>query len=213
MTLAACSSCWNHSSSLSSEVVNATRVRLCPTNVPLHLSFLAIRNNLVRSFPPSNNPIFINAKYYSAPLIFFIIFASLLLINHQITHLRFIIILSVCKMLYVSHLVLYVYSYMSNVVNLYVRFSCMCIYCLYLHRRLKCLNHSAIHLTLVCIYIFILCYTCICHMLSTCMFAYHVCVLYVFVLYLSCMYLSWRHGRTAPWPSCLSRLKNLIKKK
>ena len=105
------------------------------------------------------------------------------------------------------------YSYMSNGVNLYVRFSCMCIYCLYLHRRLKCLNHSAIHLTLVCIYIFILCYTCICHMLSTCMFAYHVCVLYVFVLYLSCMYLSWRHGRTAPWPSCLSRLKNLIKKK
>ena len=50
-------------------------------------------------------------------------------------------------------------------------------------------------------------------MLSTCMFAYHVCVLYVFVLYLSCMYLSWRHGRTAPWPSCLSRLKNLIKNK
>ena len=64
----------------------------------------------------------------------------------------------------------------------------------------------------VCIYIFILCYTCICHMLSTCMFAYHVCVLYVFLLYLSCMYLSWRHGRTAPWPSCLSRLKNLISK-
>ena len=26
------------------------------------------------------------------------------------------------------------------------------------------------------------------------------------------MYLSWRHGRTAPWPSCLSRLKNLITK-
>ena len=122
----------------------------------------------MRSFPPSNNPIFINTKYYSAPLIFFIIFASLLLINHQITHLRFIIILSVCKM--------------SNVVNLYVRFSCMCIYCLYLHRRLKCLNHSAIHLTLVCIYIFILCYTCICHMLSTCMFAYHV-----YCMYLSCI--------------------------
>ena len=34
----------------------------------------------------------------------------------------------------------------------------------------------------VCIYVVILCYTCICHMLSTCMFAYHVCVLYVFVL-------------------------------
>ena len=67
----------------------------------------------------------------------------------------------------------------------------------------------------VCIYIFILCYTCRCHMimLSTCMFAYHVCVLYVFLLYLSCMYLSWRHGRTASWPSCLSRLKNLKKKK
>ena len=96
---------------------------------------------------------------------------------------------------------------MSNVVNLYVRFSCMCIYCLYLRRRQKCLNHSAIHLTCLYIYIFILCYTCICHMLSTCMFAYHVCVLYVFLLYLS-----WRHGRTAPWPSCLSRLKNLIKK-
>ena len=49
-----------------------------------------------RMLSPSNNPIFINTKYYSAPLIFFIIFASLLLINHQITHLRFIIILSVC---------------------------------------------------------------------------------------------------------------------
>ena len=32
-------------------------------------------------------------------------------------------------------------------------------------------------------------------------------------MYVYCMYLSWRHGRTAPWPSCLSRLKNLIKKK
>ena len=106
---------------------------------------------------------------------------------------------------------LYVYSYMSNVVNLYVRFSCMCIYCLYLHRRQNVLI-TQLFILPVCIYIFILCYTCICHMLSTCMFAYHVCVLYVFVLYLSCMYLSWRHGRTAPWPSCLSRLKNLIKK-
>ena len=27
------------------------------------------------------------------------------------------------------------------------------------------------------------------------------------------MYLSWRHGRTASWPSCLSRLKNHKKKK
>ena len=93
-------------------------------------------------------------------------------------------------MLYVSHLVLYVYSYMSNVVNLYVRFSCMCIYCLYLHRRLKCLNHSAIHLTLVCIYIFILCYTRISYVVNlyvclSCMCIVCICpvfVLYVFVL-------------------------------
>ena len=146
----------------------------------------------MRSFPPppSNNPIFINAKYYSAPLIFFIIFASLLLINHQITHLRFIIILSVCKMLYVSHLVLYVYSYMSNVVNLYVRFSCMCIYCLYLRRRLKCLNHSAIHLTCLYIYLhpvlymymsyFVNLYVCLSCMCIVCICP--VFVLYVFVL-------------------------------
>ena len=140
--------------------------------------------------PPSNNPIFINTKYYSAPLIFFIIFASLLLINHQITHLRFIIILSVCKMLYVSHLVLYVYSYMSNVVNLYVRFSCMCIYCLYLHRRLKCLNHSAIHLTLVCIYIssscvihvYVICCQLVCLLIMCIVCICPVFVLYVFVL-------------------------------
>ena len=108
---------------------------------------------------------------------------------------------------------LYVYSYMSKVVNLYVRFSCMCIYivCICAGGRNVLITH--LFILPVCIYIFILCYTCICHMLSTCMFAYHVCVLYVFVLYLSCMYLSWRHGRTAPWPSCLSRLKNLKKQK
>ena len=144
----------------------------------------------MRSFPPSNNPIFINAKYYSAPLIFFIIFASLLLINHQITHLRFIIILSVCKMLYVSHLVLYVYSYMSNVVNLYVRFSCMCIYCLYLRRRLKCLNHSAIHLTCLYIYLHPVLYMYMSYVVNlyvclSCMCIVCICpvfVLYVFVL-------------------------------
>ena len=145
----------------------------------------------MRSFPPpSNNPIFINAKYYSAPLIFFIIFASLLLINHQITHLRFIIILSVCKMLYVSHLVLYVYSYMSNVVNLYVRFSCMCIYCLYLPRRLKCLNHSAIHLTCLYIYLHPVLYMYMSYVVNlyvclSCMCIVCICpvfVLYVFVL-------------------------------
>ena len=106
-------------------------------------------------------------------------------------------------MLYVSHLVLYVYSYMSNVVNLYVRFSCKCIYCLYLCRRQKCLNHSAIHL--ICLY-----------MSSSCVIHVYV-ISYVVNLYvcLTCicpLYLSWRHGRTAPWPSCLSRLKNRIKK-
>ena len=136
----------------------------------------------MRSFPPSNNPIFINAKYYSAPLIFFIIFASLLLINHQITHLRFIIILSVCKMLYVSHLVLYVYSYMSNVVNLYVRFSCMCIYCLYLRRRLKCLNHSAIHLT--CLYIYL---HPVIHVYVICCQLVCLLIMYVYCMYLSCI--------------------------
>ena len=36
-------------------------------------------------------------------------------------------------------------------------------------------------------------------------------IMYVYCMSLSCMYLSWRHGRTAPWPSCLSRLKNLIR--
>ena len=36
-----------------------------------------------------------------------------------------------------------------------------------------------------------------------------VCVL---IMYVYCMYLSCRRGRTAPWPSCLSRLKNLINK-
>ena len=93
-------------------------------------------------------------------------------------------------MLYVSHLVMYVYSYMSNVVNLYVRFSCMCIYCLYLRRRLKCLNHSAIHLT--CLYIYLhpvlymympyvvnlyVCLSCMCIVCISPVF-----VLYVFVL-------------------------------
>ena len=105
-------------------------------------------------------------------------------------------------MLYVSHLVLYVYSYMSNVVNLYVWFSCMCIYCLYLCRRQKSLNHSAIHLT--CLY---MSSSCVIHVHVIC--CQLVCLL---IMYVYCMYLSWRHGRTAPWLSCLSRLKNLIKK-
>ena len=109
-------------------------------------------------------------------------------------------------MLYVSHLVLYVYSNMSNVVNLYVRFSCMCIYCLYLRRRQKCLNHSAIHLTCLYIYLHPVLYMYMSYVVNLCLL-----IMYVYCMYLSCMYLSWRHGRTASWPSCLSRLKNLIK--
>ena len=81
----------------------------------------------------------------------------------------------------------------------------MCIYCLYLCRRQKSLNHSAIHLT--CLY-----------MSSSCVINRHVyaicCQLVCLpIMYVYCMYLSWRHGRTTPWPSCLSRLKNLIHKK
>ena len=95
---------------------------------------------------------------------------------------------------------------LQNVVNLYVRFSCMCIYCLYLRRRQKSLNHSAIHLTCLYIYLHPVLYMYMSYVVNL-----YVCLSCMYVLY--CMYLSWRHGRTAPWPSCLSRLKNLIKKK
>ena len=78
----------------------------------------------------------------------------------------------------------------------------MCIYCLYLFRRQKSLNHSAIHLT--CLY---MSSSCVIHVYVIC--CQLVCLL---IMYVYCMYLSWRHGRTAPWPSCLSRLKNLSKK-
>ena len=56
----------------------------------------------------------------------------------------------------------------------------------------------------------------------TCLYMSSSCVIHVYVIccqlvcllimYVYCMSLSWRHGRTAPWPSCLSRLKNLINK-
>ena len=102
-------------------------------------------------------------------------------------------------------------TFFENVLKCFGAFSAslhltLCIYCLYLRRSQKCLNHSAIHLT--CLYIYL-------HPVLYIVYVYVICcqLVCLLIMYVYCMYLSWRHGRTAPWPSCLSRLKNLIQKK